>query len=81
MRMEEVIISNGILEIPQNVRSSMNLKDGETVLLESNEDGSITIRKKDTITNLKGIIKKGETPNLHANGSYQFETSSKRQEK
>lgn len=81
MRKEEVIVSNGTLEIPQKIRSSMNLKDGETVLFEANEDGSITIRKKDTIANLKGIIKKGENPDLHANGSYQFETSSKGQEK
>jgi len=36
----------------------------------------VTIRKKETIADLKAIIKKGETPNLHADAKYQFETSS-----
>lgn len=83
MKTEKVRILNGSLEIPQNIQSSMNLKDGETVLLEPNEDGTITIRKKDTIANLKGIIKKGETPEIQVNGFYnlQFETSSNGQEK
>lgn len=83
MKTEKVRILNGTLEIPQNIRSSMNLKDGETVLLEPNEDGSVTIRKKDTIANLKGIIKKGDTPEVQVNGFYnlQFETSSNGKEK
>lgn len=79
MKAEKVRILNGTLKIPQKIQSSLNLKDGEAVLLEPNEDGSVTIRKKDTIANLKGIIKKGETPEVHVNGFYnlQFETSSK----
>lgn len=81
MKTEKVRILNGTLEIPQQIRSSMNLQDGETVLLESNEDGTVTIRKKDTITSLKGIIKKGEIPDTQTRGKYQFETSSKKQEK
>lgn len=80
MRTIEKKVSNGTLDLPQEILSCLNLKDGETVLLEANEDGSVTIRKKDTIANLKGIIKKGETPDLHANGAYQFETSSQRRE-
>lgn len=83
MKTEKVRILNGTLEIPQKIRSSMNLKDGETVLLKPNEDGSVTIRKKDTIANLKGIIKKGDTPEVQVNGFYnlQFETSSNGQER
>ncbi len=79
MRTEKKV-SNGTLELPQEILNYLNLKDGESVLLETNEDGSVAIRKKDTIANLKGIIKKGETPDLHANGDYQFETSSKQRE-
>lgn len=83
MKTEQVRILKGSLKIPLNIQSSMNLKDGETLLLEPNEDGSVTIRKKDTIANLKGIIKKGDTPEVHVNGFYnlQFETSSNGQEK
>lgn len=80
MRTSEKKVSNGTLELPQEILSYLNLKDGETVLLEPNEDGSVTIRKKETIANLKGIIKKGDTPELHANGAYQFETSSQERE-
>lgn len=80
MRTKEKKVSNGTLELPQEILNYLNLKDGESVLLETNEDGSVAIRKKDTIANLKGIIRKGETPDLHANGAYQFETSSKRRE-
>lgn len=82
MKTEKVRILNGTLKIPQNIQSAMNLKDGETVFLETKEDGTLTIRKKDTITNLKGIIKKGETPEVQVNGFYnlQFETRSKAQE-
>lgn len=81
MRTIEKKISNGTLDLSQEILSNLNLKDGETVILETNEDGSVTIRKKDTIANLKGIIKKGETPDLYANRAYQFETTSKRGEK
>lgn len=80
MRTKELKISNGTLDLPKEILSYLNLKDGETVRLEANEDGSVTIRKQETIANLKGIIKKGETPELHANGAYQFETSSKQRE-
>lgn len=80
MRTTEKKVSNGTLDLSQEILSYLNLKDGETVRLEANEDGSVTIRKKETITNLKGIIKKGETPELHANGNYQFITSSKQRE-
>lgn len=81
MRTSENKVSNGTLKIPQEILSKLNLKDGETVLFESNEDGTVTIRKKETIASLKGIIKKGDTPELHPNGDYQFETSSKKREK
>lgn len=80
MRTEKKV-SNGTLNLPQEIISYLNLKDEEIVRFESNKDGSVTIRKKETIANLKGIIKKGETPDLHANGDYQFETSSERHEK
>lgn len=80
MRTKQINVSNGTLDLPQDILSYLNLKDGETVLLEPNEDGSVTIRKKDTIANLKGIIKKGETPHLYANEGYQFETSSTKRE-
>lgn len=80
MRVTDKKVSNGTLELPQEILAYLNLKNGETVRLECNEDGSVTIRKKDTIANLKGIIKKGETPELHANGIYQFRTSSKQRE-
>lgn len=81
MRTTEQKVSNGTLELPQEIFSYLNLKDGEIVLLETNEDGTVTIRKKETIANLKGIIKKGDTPELHPNGAYQFEISSKNREK
>ncbi|MDZ7720469.1 MAG: hypothetical protein U5K72_16765 [Balneolaceae bacterium] len=80
MRTEKKV-SNGTLSLPQEILSYLKLKDGETASLEVNEDGSVTIRKKETIADLKGIIKKGETPDLHANGDYEFETSSKQREK
>lgn len=76
MRIKEKKVSNGTLDLSQEILSYLNLKDGETVRLEANEDDSVTIRKKETIADLKGIIKKGETPDLHANGNYQFDTSS-----
>lgn len=83
MKAEKVRIKNGAIELPEKVRLSMNLKDDETVLLELNEDGTVTLRKNDTIANLKGIIKKGETPEIQVNGFYnlQFETSSNGQGK
>ncbi|WP_234571508.1 hypothetical protein [Rhodohalobacter sp. 614A] len=83
MKTEKVRIKNGAIELPEKVRLSMNLKDDETVLLELNEDGTVTLRKNDTIANLKGIIKKGETPEIQVNGFYnlQFETSSNGQGK
>ncbi len=80
MRTTEIKVSNGTLDLPQEILSYLNLKDGETVLLEANEDGSVSIRKKETIASLKGIIKKGETPDLHTNGAYIFEASSKQRE-
>lgn len=80
MRTKQINVSNGTLDLPQDILSYLNLKDGEIVLLEPKDDGSVTIRKKETIAKLKGIIKKGETPHLHANEGYQFETSSKRRE-
>jgi antitoxin component of MazEF toxin-antitoxin module len=76
MRTKEKKVSNGTLDLSQEILSYLNLKEGETVRLEANEDGSVTIRKKETIADLKAIIKKGETPNLHADAKYQFETSS-----
>lgn len=76
MRTKEKKVSNGTLDLSQEILSYINLKDGETVRLEANEDGSVTIRKKETIANLKGIIRKGETPNLNANGEYLFNRSS-----
>ncbi len=79
MRTIEKKVSNGTLILPQEILSYLKLKDGERVSLETNEDGSVTIRKKETIADLKGIIKKGETPDLHANGNYEFKTSSKEQ--
>ena len=81
MKTEEVRIKNGTLTLPRRIQSSMNFQDGEAIIVELNEDGTVTIRKKDTIVNLKGIIKKGETLELYNNTGYQFETSSKRQEK
>lgn len=81
MKTEKVRFVRGSLKIPQKIQSSMNLQDGETLLFEPNEDGTVTIRKKDTIANLKGIIKKGETPELHANGDFQFDISTKREGK
>ncbi|MCG2589314.1 AbrB/MazE/SpoVT family DNA-binding domain-containing protein [Rhodohalobacter sulfatireducens] len=75
MRAKEKNVSNASLNLPKEILSYLNLKDGETVRLEANEDGSVTIQKKETIANLRGIIKKGKTPNLHADAKYQFETS------
>lgn len=80
MRTKEIRVSNGTLKLPHEILTYLNLKDGETAHIETNEDGSIIIRKKETIASLKGIIKKGETPELHANGAYQFETSSNQPE-
>lgn len=77
MRVKEVQISNGTLEIPEKIKRFLNTENGDMVRFETNDDGSVTIRRKETITNLKGILKKGETPELHANGAYQFNGSSK----
>ncbi|NBC64696.1 MAG: hypothetical protein GVY07_03385 [Bacteroidetes bacterium] len=77
MRAKEKNVSNGTLDLSQEILSHLNLKDGGTVRLEANKDGSVTIRKKEAITNLKGIIKKGNTPHLHTKTNSQFETSSK----
>lgn len=80
MRTEEKKVSNGTLSLPQDILSYLDLKDGETASLEANEDGSVTIRKKETIANLKGIIKKGEIPDLHADQHYEFNANSKLKE-
>lgn len=77
MRTKEIKVSNGSLDLSDEILSYLNLKDEKTVVLEANDDGSVTIRKKETIASLKGIIKKSETPEIHTNGAYQFETSSK----
>ena len=73
MRTKELKVSNGTLDLPQEILSYLDLKDGEIVILNIKGDGSVSIRKKDTIANLKGIIKKGETPDLHADKHYQFQ--------
>lgn len=80
MRIEEGKISKGTLELSQKIQSYLKLKEGETVLLEPNKNGTVTLRKKENIAALKGIIRKGKTPELHANGKYQFKNSSKRKE-
>jgi bifunctional DNA-binding transcriptional regulator/antitoxin component of YhaV-PrlF toxin-antitoxin module len=76
MRANELKVSNGTLALPQEILSYLNLKDGESVILQTKEDGSVSIRRKETIANLKGIIKKGETPDLHADQHYEFNANS-----
>lgn len=80
MRREAAMISNGTLKLPREVRLHLNIKEKESVFLELNEDGSVTIRRNENISSLKGIVKKGEKPELYANRSYQFEGLSKAEE-
>lgn len=73
-----VKIVNGALELPESIRSSMNLREGEKMVLETNEDGSLTIRKPESIDGIKGLIDKDDIPNIQVNRRYnlQFETTS-----
>ena len=72
-----VKILNGTLKLPETIRSTMKVRDGESMLLEPNEDGSITIRRKETFPGNQNNINKGDTPEIHVNRVYnlQFETS------
>lgn len=83
MKYETVRILNGTLEIPQTIRTSMKLQDGMTLLLEQNEDGTLTVRKKDTTAAMKEFEDKHVSTEIRVNGYYnlQFDTLPKTGEK
>jgi len=80
MRAKEIKVSNGTLELSQEMISHLQLKDGESVRLETNSNGSVTIRKKETIADLKGLLTKGDNLDLYAHRAYQFDEPTEKRE-
>ena len=55
--MESTLTTKGQLTLPKAIRNSLNLKSGDKVIFEENEDGTYTLRFKTSDVNiLKGSL-------------------------